>query len=148
MLDVKPGIMEYLAYKEAKLDLLNSSVEQVAVMKGGIVWQLSKDVVKHGIVLKDPSSLSRADSFVVGMLEGDYLVDDNLDSAAKDIICGVYHVLAEDMQPSFNIRVIIELGLGSKGQVTKLSWWPKASAWENSGLDVRYWSQNCENFHQ
>jgi hypothetical protein len=147
-LDVKPGVMEYLAYEEAKLDLLNSSVGRVAVMKGGIVWRLSKDVVKRGVVLKGPSSLSRTDGFVVGTLEGDYLVDDNLDSAAEDIICGVYHVLAEGMQSSFNIRVIIELGLGSKGQATELSWWPKASAWENSGLDVGYWSQDCENFYQ
>lgn len=27
-------------------------------------------------------------------------------------------------------------------------WWPKPSAWESSGLNVGYWSPDCENWYQ
>jgi hypothetical protein len=33
-------------------------------------------------------------------------------------------------------------------QDSHLSWWPKHSAWIKSGLDVGYWSGNCERWFQ
>jgi hypothetical protein len=32
--------------------------------------------------------------------------------------------------------------------MTELSWWPKASTWRNCGLNVGYWSEDCEAFYQ
>ncbi|KIJ32862.1 hypothetical protein M422DRAFT_127413, partial [Sphaerobolus stellatus SS14] len=48
-----------------------------------------------------------------------------------DIICGVYRVFKD---PKRNPR--------------QLSWWPKPTAWANSGLDVGYWSSECESWYQ
>ncbi|KIJ34741.1 hypothetical protein M422DRAFT_134740, partial [Sphaerobolus stellatus SS14] len=28
------------------------------------------------------------------------------------------------------------------------SWWPKPTAWGGSGLDVGYWSSECESWYQ
>lgn len=50
--------------------------------------------------------------------------------------------------PSFDTKIIIQLQPGDKAQAKELSWWPKASTWENSGLDVGYWSEDCEDFYQ
>ena len=33
-------------------------------------------------------------------------------------------------------------------QTTDLSWWPKPSAWQVSGLNVGYWSRDCEAWFQ
>jgi hypothetical protein len=33
---------------------------------------------------------------------------------------------------------------GSGNQTSDVSWWPKPETWENSPLNVGYWSPNCE----
>ena len=38
--------------------------------------------------------------------------------------------------------------LGDGDQETNVSWWPKQSAFEGSGLNVGYWSVGCENWFQ
>ncbi|KIJ39789.1 hypothetical protein M422DRAFT_118499, partial [Sphaerobolus stellatus SS14] len=48
-----------------------------------------------------------------------------------DLICGVYRVY-----------------LGKYRAPTRLSWWPKPKAWEKSGLDVGYWSSECESWYR
>lgn len=35
-----------------------------------------------------------------------------------------------------------------KDQVAEMSWWPKPNAWEKSGLNVGYWSADCESWYQ
>lgn len=35
-----------------------------------------------------------------------------------------------------------------KSQVAEMSWWPKPNAWEKSGLNVGYWSADCESWYQ
>lgn len=29
-----------------------------------------------------------------------------------------------------------------------MSWWPKPSVWRDGGLDVKYWTPNCEHWYQ
>jgi hypothetical protein len=33
-------------------------------------------------------------------------------------------------------------------QTTDISWWPKPAAWEISGLNVGFWSKDCEAWYQ
>ncbi|KAF8234610.1 hypothetical protein L208DRAFT_1260904 [Tricholoma matsutake] len=57
--------------------------------------------------------------------------DDQLTEDEMDIICGVYRV--DTGQHEFGGR-----------QTSDVSWWPKPSIWETSGLCVGYWSNDCE----
>jgi len=43
---------------------------------------------------------------------------------------------------------ILTLRIGQGTQVSELSWWPKPSAWQLSGLNVGYWSPACEDWFQ
>ncbi|KAI0069510.1 hypothetical protein K474DRAFT_1570724, partial [Panus rudis PR-1116 ss-1] len=33
-------------------------------------------------------------------------------------------------------------------QVVEHSWWPKQSIWNTAGLNVGYWTQDCEDWFQ
>jgi hypothetical protein len=88
----KFDVIEYLAYEKAKNDILASSIGRAALMDGGIVWRLAKDVVKSRAVLRGPSGLAKTQGAVMGHLGSYVLVDDRLQAADEDIICGVYHV--------------------------------------------------------
>jgi hypothetical protein len=37
---------------------------------------------------------------------------------------------------------------GTYRQTADISWWPKPSAWAGSGLNVGYWSRDCEGWFQ
>ena len=63
--------------------------------------------------------------------DGTNFCDDKLTEAEMDLICGVYKVYT---------------GLGT--QCADCSWWPKQSVWELSGLNVGYWSPDCEIWFQ
>jgi hypothetical protein len=91
--DHKFDVIEYLAYEKAKGDILASSIGRAALMEGGIVWRLAKDIVRSGTVLQGPSELAKSQGTVMGSLGKYHLVDDRLQPADEDIICGVYHVL-------------------------------------------------------
>ena len=89
----KFNIVEYFEYKKEKRDLLDSSIGRVVAMEGGIVWRLSKDIVKQRSAIQGPSQLAKSQGTMIRSLGRYYLVDDGLQPANKDIICGVYHVL-------------------------------------------------------
>ncbi|KAF9455238.1 hypothetical protein BDZ94DRAFT_1139040, partial [Collybia nuda] len=61
--------------------------------------------------------------------------DDRLTEDEADKICGVYKVATGQY----------ERGIP---QTTDLSWWPKPSIWSGSGLNVGYWSEDCEKWYQ
>jgi hypothetical protein len=85
-------IIEYLAYEKAKNDVLSSSIGRAALTEGGIVWRLAKDIVRYRAVLRGPSESAKMQGNVVGHLGSHLLVDDKLQTADEDIICGVYHL--------------------------------------------------------
>jgi hypothetical protein len=85
-------VLEYLAYEKAKNDVLSSSVGRAALTEGGIVWRLAKDIVRSKAVLRGPSESAKTEGNVVGYLGRHVLVDDLLQAADEDILCGVYHV--------------------------------------------------------
>ncbi|KAK0207455.1 hypothetical protein IW262DRAFT_1236102, partial [Armillaria fumosa] len=61
--------------------------------------------------------------------------DDRLTSDELDLVCGVYRI-----------------DTGQHGQYSNqmniISWWPKPSAWETSGLYIGFWSSDCEAWFQ
>ncbi|TFK34302.1 hypothetical protein BDQ12DRAFT_570871, partial [Crucibulum laeve] len=59
------------------------------------------------------------------------LIDDGISPSAEDIICGVYK------RPT-----------GNGQQTADYSWWPKATIWENRGMNFGYWTTDCEKWFQ
>lgn len=38
--------------------------------------------------------------------------------------------------------------LGKGDQTEQRSWWPKSNTWDSCGLNVGYWSADCEDWYQ
>jgi hypothetical protein len=86
------GVSEYIAYEDAKNNVLTGSFGRVALMRGGIVWRLAQGVVQVKAVTKGPSSSSMTRGALIGKDKEAFFVDDQMAEADEDIICGVYHV--------------------------------------------------------
>lgn len=84
---------DFLAYDTLKKELLNSELGRAALMRGGIVWRLAKNVVKVKKVVQGPTALVHTQGHHYGYMGGFSLADDMLEQADEDVICGVYHVL-------------------------------------------------------
>ncbi|KAF8235939.1 hypothetical protein L208DRAFT_1173788, partial [Tricholoma matsutake] len=61
--------------------------------------------------------------------------DDCLTEDELDLICGVYRIDTGQCNVHGH-------------QTTHISWWPRPSVWEGSGLYVGYWSEDCEHWFQ
>ena len=88
----QPNIVDYKAYEDVKAFILHSALGRAALMEGGILWRLAWEVAAHKSVTQGPSSLSQSTGRTWGTLRGQFLVDDQLETADEDVICGVYHV--------------------------------------------------------
>ena len=127
--ELKPTADEYAAYELCRAQLLRQSRGRAAVLKGGIVWRLAVETLGDyalDVVLDGPSP----EVLLYGeetVWEDGHLWDDTLNEQLLNLICGVYRV--------FN---------GNGTQCTDLSWWPKQSTFEASGLNVGFWSPDCE----
>ncbi|PBK62599.1 hypothetical protein ARMSODRAFT_895501, partial [Armillaria solidipes] len=61
--------------------------------------------------------------------------DDALTDDEINLLCGVY-------------KVDTGRRIGNEPQLTLLSWFPKPAAWELSGLNIGFWSSDCESWYQ
>ncbi|KAF9472807.1 hypothetical protein BDN70DRAFT_773109, partial [Pholiota conissans] len=86
--DYKPTAVDYTEYLRRREDLLKGPKGRAALMHGGIVARIARDVVEPHIVLNGPSS----DAVTIGEHKRYTLNDDVLDKNDVDIICGVYYV--------------------------------------------------------
>ncbi|KIJ33495.1 hypothetical protein M422DRAFT_264603 [Sphaerobolus stellatus SS14] len=108
----------------------------LALLAGGIIWHLAMDysdpsriaqildsggfeAIKDGIIeIEIPKSQATFHQYVLSPEE-------------VDLICGVYHIIQEP------------------GKTPKqISWWPRPNAWAHSGLDLGYWSSECESWYE
>ena len=83
---------EYAIYDKKKRDILGSRYGRVAVMSGGILWRLSKDVVDPKCITRGPTPSCMQNGASVASLSQFHLVDDQLSATEEDVICGVYHI--------------------------------------------------------
>ncbi|KAF9473969.1 hypothetical protein BDN70DRAFT_778333, partial [Pholiota conissans] len=84
----KPSIDDYNEYLRRRRDLLTSSKGRAALMHGGIVARIARDVLDQHTILDGPSP----DAVTVGTHQRFNLYDDKLSENDTDIICGVYYV--------------------------------------------------------
>ena len=79
---------------------------------------------------------------------GNQFWDDALTENELDLICGVYKLYSES---SIFITTYSLTYLGPtvhRDQFADVSWWPKQSTFMASGLNVGYWSPDCEAWFQ
>ena len=126
----KPDTVDYAVYERWRNELLRGPRGRVALMKGGIIWRLAREAIGAEVVIAGHSEGVFESGQCLSARNINYW-DDDLSPAELDLICGVYKVYT---------------GIGT--QTSDVSWWPKHSAWQNSGADFGYWSSTCESWFQ
>ncbi len=128
----KPDTLDYLVYVDIRDDfLMTSKAARAALLMGGIVGRLVREVVPQKAVLNGVSKEAAQFGQVVGRYQGFQLIDDALDATALELICGVYFVDT------------------AKGNDAEISWWPKHSFWQSQvGFNQGYWTPAAEDWFQ
>ncbi|KJA25932.1 hypothetical protein HYPSUDRAFT_96502, partial [Hypholoma sublateritium FD-334 SS-4] len=84
----QPTVADYNEYLRRREDLLRGPRGRAALMHGGIVSRIARDVLDVDAVLAGPSH----DSIPVGQHGRFLLYDDRLTQDDLDVICGVYYI--------------------------------------------------------
>ena len=124
-----PRSHDYNAYVSARTDVFRSHLGRAALLKGGLVARLARDVVEVSDVLSGPEPST---SEMIGTVGGVKLVDDRLSDYLLDVISGVYYV---ETETDAHIH-------------QHLSWWPKDGTWYSSGFFTEQWSADAETWYQ
>jgi len=135
-----PKLVEYAGYKkqQSKLFQEHGGVYMwVALKTGGLYWwmviedaddptKLVKEMLKAG-----PSRRSTRHGQVITKRSSSCLIDDQFSPAALAVLSRVYQVETHIPQ-----------------QTEDVSWWPRKEVWDQSELNVGYWSEGCEEWYQ
>lgn len=131
--DWAPTKEDYLEYLRAREDLLKGPKGRAALLHGGIIARIARDVLDPSIVLGGPSSREH----VVGYYDRFILVDDVLNEQDLAVISGVYHVQNQSQHTTGDETMKI------------LSWWPQNSTWTSKHPFMKTeWTQAAEDFYQ
>ncbi|KAJ6501576.1 hypothetical protein C8R47DRAFT_969980 [Mycena vitilis] len=131
----KPDLSDYNAYVAIRGRFMCSPRGRAALLYGGVIGRIARAEVSIEAVFRGPS-----DDFLVDGVSGICLWDGHSASAfwddclaeeEIDLICGIYHRLGQRNE-----------------QVDTLSWWPKPSAFDASGLNVGWWTPAWETLFQ
>jgi hypothetical protein len=146
-----PLIMSYMK----KLEIFSHCLVRTAILRGGILWRLACEKLQNlgdacEVVLEGPTEMAHFTGQRFG-INGLQFSDDRLLEEEEGLICEVYKVQTGENILFTNLCVlpnpIIE-NTTWKDQASEMSWWPKPSAWDNGGLNVGFWSPNCESWYQ
>jgi len=122
--------VDYCAYVNVRnIFLLETHACRAALLCGGIVWRLAMDALGYEYASREVLVGPGRDCVEYGAMpqflaDDTELWDDVLSPAELELISGVYKADREHPQD--------------------LSWWPKHVVWRTGGLDVGYWSVDCE----
>ncbi|KAK0458337.1 uncharacterized protein EV420DRAFT_1236530, partial [Desarmillaria tabescens] len=133
----KPNPLDFATYQSLCKGFLCSQRGQAALLAGGILAQIARDYIPDDEVYMRPSHdvYSSGVCFVKDSESGASYWDDQLTDDEINLLCGVY---------------MVETGHrdGNDHQQTMLSWFPKPAAWATSGLNVGFWTSDCESWYQ
>ncbi|KAK0185699.1 hypothetical protein F5146DRAFT_937387, partial [Armillaria mellea] len=132
----KPDRLEFATYQALCRNFLTSQRGRAALLAGGILGHIAKDFISDDEVYPGPSHdiFKTGLSFVADGEMAPTFWDDALTDDEINLLCGVYKV---DTGRS-----------GNESQHLFLSWFPKPAAWELSGLNIGFWSSDCESWYQ
>jgi hypothetical protein len=141
---------DYAVYEQLRHEFMNQPRARAAFLHGGLVWRLAL----HSLGLDHLASVldgisSEAAAF--GLLlcrNGQTYFDDTLSEEEIDFVCGTYYIERRKLSlvqidcSSANTKLFLA------HSIDVVSWWPRPSAWNGSGLNVGFWSARCEDWFQ
>ncbi|KAJ7468824.1 hypothetical protein B0H11DRAFT_1920835 [Mycena galericulata] len=134
-----PTSLDYRIYCRQRDNFLASPRGRAARFAGGIIGRLARDVV-----FDDRACLGPTDGAYetgVRLWDGESSTaywDDALTPQEIDLICGAYILPTGQSTPA-----------EEDGQQKKtMSWWPKPTAFHHSGMNIGWWSPDCERWFQ
>ncbi|KAL0060071.1 hypothetical protein AAF712_013147 [Marasmius tenuissimus] len=135
-LDYCADFHDLCAYEAARDQFLRSSRGQVAVMLGGILSRIARELVVDLDVIFGPDMdvVYGQGRCFLDTMEGGYW-DDELSEEEANLICDIY-VIEKDTAK------------GSISQALHLSWWPRPGHFDAGSLNLDYWAPECEKWFQ
>ncbi len=98
-----PDFIDYLAYENHHDSFLHSQHGHTALMVGGILGCLAKDIVEYWQVYYGPSDEVFASGICLQSDRGDYSYWDNdLTTEEVDLLCGIYQVDTGQAKPPYH----------------------------------------------
>ncbi|KAG1781457.1 hypothetical protein EV702DRAFT_962408, partial [Suillus placidus] len=122
---------DYFVYKQHCHKFMNQPCARAALLHGGLVWRLALHSLGFDVL---PSVLDGISPEAVPFglmldINGQTYFDGELSEEKVDCMCGTYYV-----HTSKNVEIV--------------SWWPRPQAWAASGLNMGFWSSQCEFWFQ
>ncbi len=133
----EPDRLEFATYQALCRNFLTSQRGRAALLAGGILGRIAKDFISNDEVYPGPSHdvFKTGLSFVADGEAAPTFWDDALTDDEINLLCGVY-------------KVDTGRGKGDESQLSLISWFPKPVAWEASGLNIGFWSSDCESWYR
>ncbi|KAG6819855.1 hypothetical protein H0H93_007999 [Arthromyces matolae] len=146
-----PDMVDYGVYLSRRNELLRGPRGRAALLMGGIISRLAREVVQYQHVLDGPTDNVFETGMMLRSQTGVGYWDDTLTEHEIHIICGVYKV--DTGRELCRLQIIIPLTQPpaqpmKATQTADLSWWPKPSAWDSAGINLGFWSEDCERWFQ
>ncbi|KAK0215391.1 hypothetical protein IW262DRAFT_1277835, partial [Armillaria fumosa] len=133
----RPDPLDFATYQSLCKGFLCSQRGRAPLLAGAILARIARDYISDNEVYLGPSHdvyLSEV-CFVKDGESGASYWDDQLTDDEVNLLCGVY---------------MVETGCwdGNDQQWMMLSWFLKPAAWATSGLNVGFWTSDCESWYQ
>lgn len=151
-----PTYRDYRVYESKRTHFLHSRRGRAAILAGGIIARLAREIVVPQDVIHGPptdvmqSGTCFVDQFPLTGCEDIGHWDDRLTQEEEDLMCGVYRV--ETSKPNRSVHAgtfpSLLVGRTNPKEVVYVSWWPRPSSFSRAGFNVGYWSKDCEKWFQ
>jgi hypothetical protein len=144
----KLSVEDYRRYLAERDQAIRSYDGRAAFLSGGIVWRLAIDAMdERDRVVDGPGIYPTMKNCV--LFDKLTYVDDVLTEHQEAVICGIYRLLASKYYLGYIFFfTILNMNIADianpDAQVSFLSWWPSASTWRDSGMNVGYWTSSNE----
>ncbi|KAJ2911590.1 hypothetical protein MD484_g8825, partial [Candolleomyces efflorescens] len=126
---------EYREYERIRDDFLRGPRGKIALMMGGVIGRLARDVVNVKDVTRPPLSPSRQQGDLVA-IASERLFGDALTDVEIDILVGTYRMRRKEMKsPGDKLEYLAQ-------------WWPGPAVWEKGGLSIGEWSPRCKEWFE
>ncbi|RXW14186.1 hypothetical protein EST38_g11668 [Candolleomyces aberdarensis] len=126
----------YREYERIRDEFLRGPRGKIALMMGGVIGRLARDVVNIKDATKPPLLSSRQHGDVVAIESERSLFGDALTDAEIDIVVGTYRMRRKKKRsPGDQLEYLAQ-------------WWPGPATWEKGGLSIGEWSPRCEEWFE
>ncbi|KAG1812799.1 uncharacterized protein BJ212DRAFT_1276213 [Suillus subaureus] len=128
----RPVFADYIVYEQHCHEFMNQPHARAALLHGGLIWWLALHILGFDVLPSVLNGISQ-EAVPFGLMldiNGQTYFDDELSEEEVDFMCRTYYLHTNN------------------GNVEIVSWWPRPQAWAASGLNVGFWSSQCESWFQ